>query len=82
MPNFLGYVGEYCRDIATAQEDIDAYIAWARTVPRSARGDVKVKLWSRKSRSGPFADRDLGTSFMHMDREMETNAWNEQFSEA
>ncbi len=55
--NFLAFVAEYCSDAITAQDEIDEYIAWAKTVDRNARGTVKVKMWSR--------------GFMHVDRETE-----------
>lgn len=58
LGNFLGYVAQYCIDQETAQEDIDEYLAWAKTLPRHARGDVKVKMWSK--------------GYMHVDREKET----------
>lgn len=57
LPNFLAFVAEYCTDPATAQADIDAYLVYARTVPKIARGEVKVKLHAR--------------GFMHIDRERE-----------
>jgi hypothetical protein len=47
LPNFLGFVAEYCTDPEQAQAEMNEYIAWARTVPRTGRGDVKVKMWSR-----------------------------------
>lgn len=55
LPNFLAYVAEYCADPATAQEDINSYLAFAREARKVARGDVKVKMWSR--------------GFMHVDKE-------------
>lgn len=55
IPNFLGYVAEYCVDQDAAQQEIDDYIAWARTVPIVARGDVKKRM----HRGG----------FMHVDQE-------------
>jgi hypothetical protein len=55
LPNFLAFVAEYCTDPATAQADIDAYLVYARTVRKIARGEVKVKLHSR--------------GFMHVDSE-------------
>jgi hypothetical protein len=58
LANFLQYVAEHCHDPATAQEMIDGYLQLAREeYPRSARGEVKVKMWSR--------------GFMHVDREKE-----------
>lgn len=56
LGNFLAFVAEYCSDAAAAQEEIDAYLAWAKTVDRTGKGTVKVKMW----RGG----------FMHVDREM------------
>jgi hypothetical protein len=55
LPNFLGYVAQYCVDLETAQADIDAYIQAVREMPRTSRGEVKVKMWSR--------------GFMHVDQE-------------
>jgi hypothetical protein len=55
LGNFIAYVATWCTDIETAQEEIDAYLAWAKTIPRNARGEVKVKMWSR--------------GFMHVDQE-------------
>lgn len=55
LPNFLGFVAELCIDVDQAQTEIDEYIAWAKTVPRVGRGDVKVKMWSK--------------GFMYVDRE-------------
>jgi hypothetical protein len=55
LPNFLGYVAEFCGDQATAQADIDAYLVYARTVPKVARGEVKMKMHGR--------------GFMHVDEE-------------
>jgi len=57
LPNFLAYVADYCFDPDQAQAEIDDYIAWAKTRQRSARGDVKVKMWSK--------------GFMYVDRESE-----------
>jgi hypothetical protein len=58
MANFLAFVAQYCIDIDTAQGDIDEYMEWARSTRRNARGEVKIKMWSR--------------GFMHVDREKET----------
>lgn len=59
LANFLAFVAAYCADPATAQADIDAYLAYARTLPKVARGTVKMKMWQR--------------GFMHVDaEEMET----------
>lgn len=55
LGNFLAFVAAYCGDPDTAQADIDEYLAFARTLPKVARGDVKVKMWQR--------------GFMHVDRE-------------
>lgn len=55
LPNFLAFVAECCTDPDTAQADIDAYLVYARTVPKIARGEVKVKMHGR--------------GFMHVDRE-------------
>lgn len=55
LPNFLGYVAEHCSDQDTAQADIDAYLVYARTLPKVARGEVKVKMHGR--------------GFMHVDEE-------------
>jgi hypothetical protein len=55
LPNFLAFVAGYCADVATAQADIDAYMEFARAMPKIARGEVKVKMHSR--------------GFMHVDRE-------------
>lgn len=61
LPNFLAFVAAYCADPATAQADIDAYLEYARSLPKIARGEVKVKMYSR--------------GFMHVDREhTNTNA--------
>ena len=55
---FLQFVAEHCSDPETAQAHIDEYLALAKEmIPRSARGDVKVKMWSK--------------GFMHVDREKE-----------
>jgi hypothetical protein len=56
LANFLGFVAAYCADPETAQSDIDAYLAYARTLPRLARGVVKVKMNYK--------------GFMHVDREV------------
>lgn len=56
MPNFLAFVAAYCGDPATAQDDIDAYLVYARSMRKVARGEVKVKMHSR--------------GFMHVDREV------------
>lgn len=56
LPNFLAFVAAYCGDPATAQADIDAYLVFARTRPRVARGEVKVKMHYK--------------GFMHVDREV------------
>lgn len=56
LGNFLAYVATWCTDPETAQEEIDTYLAWARTRPRVSRGEVKVKMWSR--------------GFMHVDQEL------------
>lgn len=56
LPNFLAFVAEHCSDPATAQADIDAYLVYARTLRKIARGEVKVKLYSR--------------GFMHVDSEV------------
>lgn len=56
LPNFLAFVAAYCGDKATAQADIDAYLAYARSCPRVARGEVKVKMHYK--------------GFMHVDREV------------
>lgn len=55
MGNFLGYVAQYCTDQGRAQDDIDAYIEAVRALPRTSRGEVKVKMHSR--------------GFMHVDQE-------------
>lgn len=55
LSNFLGYVAQYCVDPETAQADIDAYVQAVREMPRTSRGEVKVKMWSR--------------GFMHVDQE-------------
>lgn len=64
LGNFLGYVGEYGAD----QGEINEYIAWARTLTPNARGEVKVKMWTR-SRSDSELTR--GDGFMYVDRELE-----------
>jgi hypothetical protein len=56
LPNFLAFVSTYCTDPATAQGDIDAYVAYAKTLRKVARGEVKVKMHCR--------------GFMHVDREV------------
>lgn len=56
LPNFLAFVAEYCTNPATAQADIDAYLVYARTVRKIARGEVKVKM--------------NGRGFMHVDAEI------------
>jgi hypothetical protein len=55
LPNFLAFVAEHCSNPDTAQADIDAYLVYARTLRKIARGEVKVKMHSR--------------GFMHVDRE-------------
>jgi hypothetical protein len=55
LGNFLAYVATWCADPAGAQAEINAYLEWARTIPRNARGEVKVKMHSR--------------GFMHVDQE-------------
>jgi hypothetical protein len=56
LGNFLAYVATWCTDADSAQDEIDTYLAWARTRPRTSRGEVKVKMWSR--------------GFMHVDQEI------------
>lgn len=56
LPNFLAYVAAYCGNPDTAQADIDAYLEFARTRPRVAGGQVKVKMHYK--------------GFMHVDREV------------
>lgn len=55
LPNFLSYVTEYCIDPTTSQADIDAYLDYARTISKVARGEVKVKMHMK--------------GFMHVDQE-------------
>lgn len=64
IANFHGYCAEYLFESADPQSDIDEYIAWAKTVPRSARGDVKVRMFSR-------SDEDVRgrKGFMFVDQE-------------
>lgn len=70
LGNFLGFIGEYCTDLETAQEDINAYIAWARTVPVNARGEVKVRMWTRSKGSGPITDSGgRNDGFMYVDKD-------------
>jgi hypothetical protein len=57
LANFLAFVAEHCSDPATAQADIDAYLVYARTVRKVARGEVKVKMHGR--------------GFMHVNQEKE-----------
>jgi hypothetical protein len=52
LPNFLAFVAAY----AAGQEEIDEYMAYARSLPKIARGEVKVKMHSR--------------GFMHVDSEV------------
>jgi len=52
---FLGHVARACTDRETAQAQINEYLEWAKTLPRQARGEVKVKMHSR--------------GFMHVDAE-------------
>jgi hypothetical protein len=59
LANFLAYVADYCFDPEQAQQEIDDYIAWAKTVPRGARGTVKMKMHSR--------------GFMYVDQEMQAS---------
>lgn len=66
LGNFLGYVGEYCSNPETWQEDIDAYLSWAKTLTPTARGEVKVKMWSRGSELEAKGSR----GFMFIDKEM------------
>jgi hypothetical protein len=66
LPNFIGYVAEWCSNPETWQRDIDDYVTWARTVPRNARGDVKVKMWSRSK-----ADESGLKGFSYNDKELE-----------
>lgn len=59
LAHFLQFVSEHCHDADNAQATIDEYLKIAREeLPRNARGEVKVKMWSR--------------GFMHVDREKET----------
>jgi hypothetical protein len=58
LPNFLAFVAEHCGDPTTAQADIDAYLVYARTLRKIARGEVKVKMHGR--------------GFMHVNQERET----------
>ncbi len=58
LPHFLEYVATYCSDPDTAQADIDAYLVYARSLRKIARGEVKVKMHQR--------------GFMHVDRELHT----------
>lgn len=55
LPNFLAFVAHHCSDPSCAQAIIDEYLEFARTQPKIARGEVKVKMHSR--------------GFMHVDRE-------------
>lgn len=58
LGHFLAFVAQACTDPDTAQQHIDEYLQIAREeVPRTAKGDVKVKLWQR--------------GFMHVDKEKE-----------
>jgi hypothetical protein len=56
LPNFLAVVAKLCTDPDTAQDDINAYVEYARTLPKIARGEVKVKMHCR--------------GFVHVDREV------------
>jgi len=56
LANFLAFVAHHCVDPETAQADIDAYLDYARTVPKVARGTIKRKMWQR--------------GFMHVDAEV------------
>jgi hypothetical protein len=56
LGDFLTFVATYCIQPETWQADIDEYIVWAKEQPRNARGEVKVKMWSR--------------GFMHVDKEV------------
>jgi hypothetical protein len=47
LAHFIAYVADYCGDPDSAQSEVDTYIEWARTVDRTARGEVKVKMWCR-----------------------------------
>jgi hypothetical protein len=55
LPNFLAFVAAYCSDPDCAQAIIDEYLAFARAMPKVARGTVKMKMWQR--------------GFMHVDAE-------------
>lgn len=56
LAHFMEFVANNCGDPDRAQANIDDYLKIAKEdFPRVARGDVKVKLWSR--------------GFMHVDRE-------------
>jgi hypothetical protein len=58
LGHFLAFVAQFCHDPDTAQDHIDEYLSIARQeFPRSAKGDVKVKMWCR--------------GFMHVDKEKE-----------
>lgn len=58
LADFLQFVASCCRDPDTAQQRIDCYLTIAKeTIPRSSRGEVKVKMWSR--------------GFMHVDAEQQ-----------
>jgi hypothetical protein len=57
LANFLAFVAHHCVDPETAQGDIDAYLEYARTLPKVAQGTVKKKMWQR--------------GFMHVDGEQQ-----------
>lgn len=60
MANFLGYVAQFCTDPETAQDDINRYLETVRELPRTSRGEVKIKMYSR--------------GFMHVDEERRMQA--------
>jgi hypothetical protein len=59
LGNFLAFIAAYCDRPDVAQQEIDEYLAWAKTQQRVGRGEVKTKMWSR--------------GFMHADRELVPN---------
>jgi hypothetical protein len=69
LGEFLTYVAVHCIDLDSSQEYIDEYFkAIAEHVPRTARGDVKVKMWTRAKSGSSLGSSD---GFMYVDREKE-----------
>lgn len=59
LANFLAYVAAYCDDKDSAQDEINEYIQWARSLGRVGQGVVKTKMHSR---GFMFTDREIANA--------------------